>query len=160
MKARVFLLLAILLLVTMTGCGKAEESPDSQIIPYQERTVSGRYAEFSKLPVVTSEPDPDGVTFEGVGFGADGDYIMVGFTAPLELAGSVQQGFIYVVDEETKVIYKDIPVMPIVGPLIGRPTKEGQGGYVMLLNYSRSVKSGSVVTVVLGNYKREHVKVP
>jgi len=68
------------------------------------------------------------------------------------------QDYIWVVDEQTRVVYKDIPMMPKIGPLIGRPAHEGQGAYVMLLSYG-TVKPGAIVTVVVGNYKREHIKI-
>lgn len=157
-----FLFLAILVLVLFTGCGKAEEPVESQIISYQGATSgsdSSRYSNFARLPVATSEPDPDGVSFEGIGFAADNAYIMVEFIAPQSQSQLWQKDYIYVVDEETSGVYKDIPVMPIVGPLIGRPVDENRPGYVMLINYYQGIKSGSVVTVVIGNYKREHITV-
>jgi hypothetical protein len=49
--------------------------------------------------------------------------------------------------------------MPILGPLLGRPQHEGQIGYVMLFNTSLGIKPGSVVTVVLGDFRQEHVTV-
>lgn len=160
MKARV-LLLAILVPVLLAGCGKGEEAPGAQIIPLPQVTAAAsRFAEFPKLPVVTAEPDPDGVSFKSIGFAADDTYIMVQFTAPQSQSGLWQQDYIYVVDEKTRAVFKDIPVMPVVGPLMGRPSQEGQVGYVMLINYRNGIKSGSVVTVVLGKYKREHVTVP
>ena len=55
--------------------------------------------------------------------------------------------------------YREIPVTPGVGPLISRPKKQGQSGYVMLKNAPQRIPEGSVVTVVLGSYRQEHVLV-
>jgi hypothetical protein len=64
-----------------------------------------------------------------------------------------------VIDEATGTIYSGIPVAPIIGPLIAQPVHEGQIGYVMLTNDGSGIKSGSVVTVILGDFKQEHVTV-
>ncbi len=69
------------------------------------------------------------------------------------------RGRAYVVDEATGVTYQDIPVMPIIGPLVGRPNKNGLQSYVMFSNTGLSVIKGSIVTVVLGDFKQEHVVV-
>jgi hypothetical protein len=95
----------------------------------------------------------------GVGFAADGAYVHVQFKAPPQVARGWKQGNVYVTDEATGIVYKDIPVMPILGPLIGHPQYGGQIGYVMLFNTSSGIKSGSVVTVVLGDFRQEHVTV-
>ncbi len=158
MKTR-FLLLGLVVLLVVTGCRKPEASSDSEIV-YRENALSSRYSEFPKLPVITVEPDPDGVTLEGVGFAADGGYIMVSYSGPKELLSTFRQDDVYVYDESTRGVYKDIPVMPIIGPLVGKPGTDGQKGYTMLLNYYGGIKSGSVVSVVLGKYKREHYVIP
>jgi hypothetical protein len=49
--------------------------------------------------------------------------------------------------------------MPRIGPLFGKPKREGQAGYVMLINGPTPLKGGERVTVVLGNYTQEHVVV-
>ena len=146
----------VLVIILAGGCGKSEEAPTIQFMRNQG---SSRYSQFYKLPVVAQEPDPDGVSFRGIGFAADGDYIMVRFAAPQSQSQLWQQDYIYVVDEGTRGVYKDIPVAPVVGPLIGRPAQDGQIGYVMLFNYYKGIKNGSKVSVVLGNYKREHIVV-
>ena len=56
-------------------------------------------------------------------------------------------------------MYKEIPVMPIVGPLMGRPKIEGQVAYMMLINYGNGITKESKVSVVMGKYKREHIRV-
>jgi hypothetical protein len=47
--------------------------------------------------------------------------------------------------------------MPLLGPLIGRPAHAGQIGYVMFVNTPPGLQSGARVTVVLGDFKQEHV---
>jgi hypothetical protein len=99
------------------------------------------------------------VEIVGVGFGADGGLIIVQFTAPPREAQTWWQGSVYVEDEATGARYTEIPVMPVVGPLIGRPIRAGQLGYVMLVNSPVPLASGAVVTVVLGKNRFEHVPV-
>ncbi len=158
MKTR-FLLLGLVALLVVTGCRKPEASSDSEIV-YRENVLSSRYLEFPKLPVVTVEPDPDGVTLQGVGFAADGGYIMVSYSGPVTIIHTFRQDDVYVYDETTRGVYKDIPVVPILGPLQGKPVNDDQMAYTMLKNYYGGIKSGSVVSVVLGKYKREHYVIP
>jgi hypothetical protein len=94
-----------------------------------------------------------------VDFAADGKYIYVEFRAPPRVARQWRQGNVSVIDEATGTIYSGIPVAPIIGPLIAQPVHEGQIGYVMLTNDGSGIKSGSVVTVILGDFKQEHVTV-
>ncbi|MDD5082802.1 MAG: hypothetical protein PHU08_05450 [Dehalococcoidales bacterium] len=163
--AIICILLASMLAVLAAGCGKEEPLPAMGKVetnPNQE--ISGgsaaRYSKFPVIPVAASEPDGDNVTLLGVGFSGDNAYIMVAYTGNKDLISRWVQDDVYIVDEATMGVYKDIPVMPIKGPLIGRPAHDGQPGYCMLMNYYNGIKSGSVVTVVLGNYKREHYVIP
>lgn len=95
----------------------------------------------------------------GVGFAADGGLIIVQFTAPPEVARLWNQTNVYVLDEETKIKYDDVPVTPLIGPLFGRPKFDGQLGYVMFYNTNAGIRPGSIVTVVFGDYKQEHLVV-
>jgi hypothetical protein len=95
----------------------------------------------------------------GVSFAAEGGFIMVRFLAPPEEAAKWWQGDVSVMDEASGEVYNEIPVMPKVGPIIGRPKRSGQIGYVMLHNTAPQLKSGAIVTVKLGNYVFEHVSV-
>ena len=94
-----------------------------------------------------------------VDFAAEGRYIHVAFRAPPRVARQWRQGNVYVVDEATGTIYNGIPVAPIIGPLIAHPIHDGQIGYVMLFNTPPGIRPGSIVTVVLGDFKQEHVTV-
>ncbi len=104
-------------------------------------------------------PDTAEVKLLRVGFGAEGTYICVEFTAVPSLTRNWQQGNLSVTDEATGVVYDNIPVMPILGALLGRPKYAGQTGYVMFVNTPPGLKTGTLVTVVLGNFKQEHVVV-
>jgi hypothetical protein len=106
----------------------------------------------------TSEPDADGVALIGVGFAEDGALIMVRFSGPAKLVQGWTQGSIYVVDEATRQSYDQVPVAPVIGPLFSKPRSDGQPGYVMLNNPRPGLTFSSSVTVVLGRYKREHIK--
>jgi len=93
-----------------------------------------------------------------VGLGADGKYIAVHFRAPPKLARRWQAGMLYVVDEHTRGVYASVPVVPVVGALLGRPQSAGQIGYVMLIN-APPLAAGATVTVVLGSFKQTHVRI-
>lgn len=114
----------------------------------------------ANIPAVQVEPDPDGVNFTGVTFATNGDFIIVGYKAPPEVVNEWWQGSVYIIDEATGKTYREVPVMPVVGPLIAKPKEIGQLGYFMLINPFQEIKPGSILTVILGKYKREHVIVP
>ena len=56
-------------------------------------------------------------------------------------------------------MYKQVSVAPIIGPLIARPREAGQPGYVMFVHDPPTLRPGSVVTVVLDQFRQEHVVV-
>ena len=111
----------------------------------------------SEITLAETEPDKDGVELIDVSFAADGAYIAVYFRAPPELVNEWWQGRVYVIDETTNKVFGEVPVMPVVGPLIAKPKEPGQSGYFMLNNTGGSIKFKSLLTVVLGKYKRVHV---
>ena len=115
---------------------------------------------MSQIKTTDSEPDPDRVKFLGAGYAAEKAYIMVQYTAPPSVVSGWFAGKVYVVDEANGTVYKDVPVVPVVGPLFSRPQEEGQIASVMLYNYGYQINTGSVVTVVWGNCKREHFVMP
>ena len=95
----------------------------------------------------------------GVGFAGEGAYIHITFRAPVGTARSLQPGMVSVTNEDTGTAWAAVPVMPKIGPLIGKPIRDGQPGYVMLVNGPTPLLPGEMVTVVLGNYTEEHVVV-
>jgi len=95
----------------------------------------------------------------GVGFAADGGFIIARFKAPPSVTREWTQSNVYVVDEATGTVYNEVPVMPTIGPLFERPRQEGKPGYVMLVNTDGSLTTGALVTVVLGDFRQEHVRV-
>ncbi|OGO28262.1 MAG: hypothetical protein A2136_00310 [Chloroflexi bacterium RBG_16_54_11] len=111
-----------------------------------------------KIPASTTE-QAQNVEVERVGFAADGGLIIIQFKAPSEVADKWWQGSVSVVDEASGVEYREIPVMPKIGPLISRPQITGQIGNVMLVNQPPGLKVGALVTVILGNYTFEHIQV-
>ena len=103
------------------------------------------------------EPIP--VEILSVGFAGEGGMIMIRFQASPEEAEKWWQGSVTVTDEGNGAVYDEIPVMPKIGPLIGRPKVAGQPGYVMLVNTPPWLRPGAMVTVVLGAHTFEHVPV-
>jgi hypothetical protein len=110
-------------------------------------------APLAATPTVTGTIE---VQVLGVALGAEGGFILVNFMAPPAVATRWYQGAVWVEDEATGARYTEVGVMPVVGPLFGRPVEPGQPGYVMLVNAPTPLKAGAVVTVVLGDYKFEH----
>jgi hypothetical protein len=110
---------------------------------------------------VTPTQTPQGSTVEvlGVGIGTEGNFIEVYFLAPPAVAGGWYQGNVSVTDETTGIVYNEIPVMPVIGPLFGKPVEDGQKGYVMLVNAPEPLQLGTLVTVKLGDYIFEHILV-
>jgi len=104
----------------------------------------------------TESTESSAVVLLRVEIGRETGLISVQYTAPPRVAGRWWQGSVSVTDEATGTVYNEIPVLPIVGPLISRPIRAGQFGYVMLANAPTPLAPGAVVTVVLGEYKFEH----
>ncbi len=134
------------------------EPVPASIVPSPAGTNSATVLPTASVPTATQTVTPS-VELLGVGFAADGGYIMIQFKADPRVTHSWWQGTVSVVDESSGTIYNEIPVLPNIGPLIGRPKQVGQLGYVMLVNTDGAIHTGSIVTVVLGNFKQEHVTV-
>jgi hypothetical protein len=111
-------------------------------------------------PIATlavSQATPGGVEIVAVTTAADGAYIMVQFRAPARLARGWNQGVVAVVDESSGNEYTEIPSVGTIGPLISKPKQDGQLGFVMLTNAPVPMKPGDLVTVILGDFKQEHL---
>ena len=138
--------------VVMSGAGRGPAP--STVAP------AGSAPPLAALPAATPAPaGNDDVALVSVGFAADGAYVIVQFLAPPRAAREWSQGNVQVVDETTGSVYAQIPVMPTLGPLIAHPARAGQIGYVMLENGPVALRAGAVVTVVLGDFRWEHVPV-
>jgi hypothetical protein len=129
---------------------KPTPSPDSTALPTPSRLVGGGTPQGA----ATAQ-----VRLVGVSVGTESGLILVQFKANPSVARKWQQGAVYVVDEATGAIYNEIPVLPVVGPLFGRPKDEDQIGYVMLVNAPSELRAGAIVTVVLGDFSQQHVTV-
>jgi hypothetical protein len=111
----------------------------------------------SVTPVTSTQATPGRVEIVAVTTAAEGAYIMVEFKAPARLVESWYQGKVSVTDESTGAVYAEIPSVGTIGPLIGRPRSDGQLGYVMLVNAPIPLAPGTLVTVVLGDFKQQHL---
>lgn len=94
-----------------------------------------------------------------VGFAADGGIIMVSFTCDPKETTRIYQGTVSVVDEGTGATFNEIMVLPKIGPLIGRPKRPGQKGFVMVVNPGRRLKPGDTVTVTIAGVTKKHIKI-
>lgn len=108
---------------------------------------------------VTEQDRANTVSVISVGMAGEGGFIMVRFYAPPKVAERWWQGSVSIQEEGDGTTYNEIPVMPKIGPLIGRPKQEGQMGYVFLVNMPPGLQSGDLVTVTLGDYQFEHIPV-
>jgi hypothetical protein len=126
--------------------------------PTTVRTNPGYPA--SGAPETTPLSTP-GFTLEvqRVTYGAEGAYIVVYFTATPEVAQKIWPDVLSVIDEGSGAVYNEVPVMPIIGPLIGRPRELGQPGYFMLVNAPVPLQPGSLVTVVIADARFEHIPI-
>lgn len=104
------------------------------------------------------ETTPQEIRILRVGFAGEGGMILIQFIAPPDEAEKWWQGSVSVLDEDTGELYNEIPVMPKIGPMIGRPKRYGQIGYVMLVNAPPYLQPGAKVTVTLGAHIFEHIK--
>ncbi len=108
--------------------------------------------------VAGDEPLTQTVELLGVGYAAEGAFIFVQFRAPPQVARGWIQGNVSVINEAGGAVYNEVPAMPLIGPLIAHPAQPGQLGYVMLVNTPPGLPPGSLVTVILGDFKQEHVR--
>jgi hypothetical protein len=163
------IVLGILPMVLISGCEEELPQINDRIVPnvsnesadteLGEEPITLDLRPLSSIDLALSEPDPDGAELLGVRFAAEGGYVMVEFKSPRELAENWNEGSIFLLEEKTGITYWDIPQVPVLGLLLGKPQEEGQKGYAMFKNIAAGIKTGSVVTVVLGNYKREHINI-
>jgi hypothetical protein len=164
-------LVAIAGVVTLSGCGSsgagrqptASAAAQPPVTTYAGSSVGASIAiEPSKGTAsdisAAEKAELARVRIVRVTIGADGQYIGVQFTAPPKLVKRWRAGMLGVIDERTKRVYDQIPVVPVLGALFGRPASEGQIGYVMLANVPR-LQPGAVVTVVLGAFRQKHVQI-
>jgi len=93
-----------------------------------------------------------------VEIGGEGGFIVVNYTSSYQEAQNFWPSRIWLEDEETRIIYDEIPVMPIIGPLIARPQQDGQPGYIMFVN-NPPLFPGAVVTLVFDTYEIKHIPV-
>jgi hypothetical protein len=94
-----------------------------------------------------------------VGYAGEGGFIIVRFHATRKAADDLWPGRLSVTDEATGAIYAEVPLMPVVGLLVGRPRSFDQIGYVMFTNSPPGLPPGSLVTIKLGKLTQEHVRV-
>jgi len=141
--------------------------PQVTLPPRLPTPTPGVPAAESPLPPTATEvgeaaetaDDAAAVELLGVGFGADGAFIVVNYRASPQVAQKFWPGVLSVTDEATGTVFNEVPVMPVIGPLIARPVEEGQPGYVMFVHAPPVLHSGSRVTVVLDTFRQEHVSV-
>jgi len=103
--------------------------------------------------------DVSAVDLLSVGFAAEGGFVIVNYRALPQVAQTFWPGVLSVTDEASGTVFNEVPLMPLIGPLIARPVEAGQIGYVMLVHTPPVLRRGALVTVALGDYTFEHVPV-
>jgi hypothetical protein len=123
-------------------------------------TPIGEEKPADSTPESEQTPEPETkLEIISVSYGADGAYLVVNFLADPQIAQTFWPGALSITDESSGTVYNEVPVMPIIGPLIARPREYGQPGYFMLVNAPVFLQPGSLVTVKLGDYVFEHINV-
>ncbi len=140
-------------LVAKANAGQPTLPPGESATPMVEKKTPGTFITPSPMPTSA------GVELVAVTTAADGNLLMIAFKAPPRLVDKWMQGNVYIIDEATNTTYNEIPSLGSIGPLFTRPKQEGKIGYVMLSNYPVPLTAGAVVTVVLGDFKQEHIKI-
>jgi hypothetical protein len=136
--------------------------PEGNTMDATAKAAAAAATEQAGSPIFEETPAPGDETrveILNVAYAADGGMLIVNYKASPKIAGTFWPGGLSITDEATGTVYNEVPVMPIIGPLIGRPVEQGQPGYVMFVNTPPGLPRGSLVTVVLGNYSFEHIKV-
>ncbi len=132
-------------------------SAASQIAPLNPASSS---SQTSAAPEITGQ-SAQKIALLNVGLAGEGGFVVVYFTAPPDLAHRLLiPNAAVVVNEKTGFTYSQIPVMDTIGPLISIPKAIGRKGYVMLVIPAQSpLKKGDLVTVILADFKQQHVTV-
>ncbi len=150
---------AMVLKAQSEAAAMVEQAGNSPATPVPVTAAPPTPATLASEPLATAEPVTQAVELLGVGYAADGALLVIQFKAPpQEARRTIRQGTVSVTDEATGALYNEVPSMAVIGPLIGHPAQAGQSGYAMLVNTPPGVPPGSLVTVVLGNFKQEHVR--
>jgi hypothetical protein len=137
----------------------ADAATAAAAAPMVTRTVAAVVATAPSGPQTPAPSPTASIRLVRVGFAANGEYIHVEYFAPPVLISQWRQGLFSVIDEATGEVYNEVPVMPIVGPMIGRPVRPEQMAYVMLVNRVPQLQPGAMVTVVLDKFRFEHIVV-
>jgi hypothetical protein len=143
---------------------RARVSPTPSTIP-TARVEDKADGEVTTQPVTTATMEtratvqPLAVEIVGVSVVPDSGLIQVRFKAQPSISAKWQYWNLYMIDEVTGITYNDIPDAPLIGRLFSRPPTAAQVGYVMFRNTEGKLQKGGVVTVVLGDFKQEHVLV-
>lgn len=84
-----------------------------------------------------------------------GDFIDVRFKVNAEMK---HPGPAYLMDEKTGKI-ATVASVPKIGLLMSRRSKVGKTAYLFLKNPDNAIKAGSLVTLVIGQFRKEHIPV-
>lgn len=142
---------------TLQNAGQTTQTDPPSATEPQGSTADQTMAQQAD-PVAIATPEIP-IEVLSVNMAADGGMIEVRFLAPADIADRWLQTDVYIVDETTGAEYREIPVMPRIGPLFGKPARDGQPGYFMLVNGPQPLQSGATVSVVLKDHVEEGITV-
>ena len=84
-----------------------------------------------------------------------GDFVDVRFKVTPEM---LLPGPIFIQDEKTgKVV--TVPAVPKIGRLMTGKTKVDNTGFILFKNLDKLIKKKSLITLVIGQFKKEHIKI-
>jgi hypothetical protein len=149
-------------LILEAGATAQTPTPDKRasepVVPTDERLLDQSALTSDAALEDDGEEDEYHIELINVGFAAEGGYIIINFRASIHATHDLWPGRMSVTDEASGIVYNEVPSMPVIGPLIGRPVEDGQVGYVMLVNKPPGLPPGALVTVQLGQFMQTHVK--
>jgi len=83
------------------------------------------------------------------------DFIDVRFRVTPEMAGASQ---LYILDESTGKI-GTVGAVPKIGRLMTQNSRAGGFAFILFRSPDNAIKAGSLITLVVGSYKRERIPV-
>jgi hypothetical protein len=111
-----------------------------------------------QVPAPSSEAGQESLAVEVVSIqvASQSGFLVLQYKADPTFVGKLSPTQFYLRDEATGTEYRDIPTLPSMGLMFGRPQRAGQIATVLFSNVG-NLQPGATMTVVIGSIKHEHV---